>query len=159
MFKLLSVNSVFTESRTGALNIWGTPSSSVDVVPTPSVTYASTDSQISIHTNLLGAQTEAIIQILTWSLNSFSVFFNSDPAPPPSFSEKGHDNSPASGAGKTGLLCSVLSFQLSIEVRDWKARRALEGSRTPARKPSFRKDQKHSRMEPMPQSIFTLRHN
>lgn len=41
-------------------------------------------------------------------------------SPPPSFAEKGQDNSPASGAGKTGLLCSLLSFQLPIEVRDWK---------------------------------------
>lgn len=93
VFKLLSVNSVFPECRTGALNIWGTPSS--NVVPVPSVTYASTDSQISIHANLLGAQTEAIIQILTWSLNSFSVFFNFDPAPPPSFTEKGPRQQPS----------------------------------------------------------------
>lgn len=62
-----------------------------------------------------------------WSYNSnfdmkleflFTVLQLWPGSPSSSFAEKGQDNSPASGAGKTGLFCSLLSLQLSIEVRD-----------------------------------------
>lgn len=47
----------------------------------------------------------------------------------PSFTEKGKDNSPASGTGKTDLLCSLFfPFQFSIEVNNWKAQLAFTAS-------------------------------
>lgn len=42
------------------------------------------------------------------------------PSSTPFFTEKGKDNSPASGTGKTDLLCSLFSFQFSMEVNNWK---------------------------------------
>lgn len=152
---------MFTESLARALNMKGVPCRAPETAPTPSVTSASRDSQFSIQTDLRWTQTEAIIQISTWSLNSFSVFFNFDPAPP-SFAKKGQDNSPASGAGKTGPLCSEPAFQLSIEVRDWKG--APGFGRLLACKPSSLKEPEEKKAktlqdESLSQSIRTFGHN
>lgn len=148
---------MFTECPARALHFLDAPSSPMYVVPTPSVTEASTASKISIQTHLLGTQTKAIIQISTWSLNSFSLFFNFDPAPPPSL-KRAKTTAQQVGQAKQASFVhfcpfsSLLRWGTERPHRLWKA--AALGY-----KPSFLRGHKNSGMKLFPPPTFTLRHD
>lgn len=131
---------MFTEGLPWVLNIVGTPSSAMCVVPT-------TICHLSFHrfknfnsTNLHGTQTEAIIQISTWSLNSFSVFFNFDPTPPLLLHWKGPRQQPSKWGrqNRPPLFTFVLSAlywgkSLKRRTKLWKAAACLLTSHPPSK--------------------------
>lgn len=111
--------------------------------------------KISIQTHLLGTQTEAIIQISTWSLNSFSLFFNFDPTPPPTPSlKRAKTTARQVGQAKQASFVhfcpfsSLLRWGTERPHRLWKAALAC--------KPSFLGDHENSGMELFPPSTVYL---
>lgn len=115
--------------------------------------------KISIQTHLLGTQTEAIIQISTWSLNSFSLFFNFDPTPPPPLL---HWKGPRQQPGKWGRQNRPPLFTFVLLALYWgeglKGRTGFGRQRSLASHPSS-ETTKTLGWNSFHRPLFTLSHN
>lgn len=133
-----SITTYNIKSLIGQLHVYQAPQSEIEHILAISSIYmlfhhhlllkTTTDTKISIQAKCTHHQKLSYHSNFYMRLEFLFNVLQLWPSSTPSFTEKGKDNSPASGTGKTDLLCSLFSFQFSIEVNNWKAQPAFSGS-------------------------------